>query len=117
MRNDLQERKVLYAAVWRWHFYAGLSVAPFLMLLAVTGLVEPMAQASPSCPWGDTGTVTRASLWPDNTLIATDRDGRYRQDRPHLARCAVWARPSCYATEDYQRVAASGPNVVANPLV
>lgn len=28
-----------YAAVWRWHFYAGLFVAPFLMMLALTGLV------------------------------------------------------------------------------
>ena len=30
---------MLYAAVWRWHFYAGLYVAPFLMLLALSGLV------------------------------------------------------------------------------
>jgi uncharacterized iron-regulated membrane protein len=29
----------LYRAVWRWHFYAGLFVIPFLMMLAVTGLV------------------------------------------------------------------------------
>lgn len=29
----------LYRAVWRWHFYAGLIVAPFLIILAVTGLV------------------------------------------------------------------------------
>ena len=29
----------LYFAAWRWHFYAGLYVAPFLMMLAVTGLV------------------------------------------------------------------------------
>ena len=27
-----------YRAVWRWHFYAGLYVIPFLMMLAVTGL-------------------------------------------------------------------------------
>ncbi len=27
----------LYRAVWRWHFYAGLLVLPFLALLAVTG--------------------------------------------------------------------------------
>jgi uncharacterized iron-regulated membrane protein len=27
----------LYRAVWRWHFYAGLLVLPFLILLAVTG--------------------------------------------------------------------------------
>lgn len=26
-----------YRAVWRWHFYAGLLVLPFLMLMALTG--------------------------------------------------------------------------------
>jgi uncharacterized iron-regulated membrane protein len=39
MRPAVQERKALYAAVWRWHFYAGLYVAPFLVVLACTGLV------------------------------------------------------------------------------
>ncbi|MGE0591679.1 MAG: PepSY-associated TM helix domain-containing protein [Vicinamibacterales bacterium] len=34
----MRERKALYAAVWRWHFYAGLYVAPFLVILALTGL-------------------------------------------------------------------------------
>ncbi|MFO1088023.1 MAG: PepSY domain-containing protein [Hyphomicrobiales bacterium] len=29
----------LYRAVWRWHFYAGLYVVPFLLMLAVTGLM------------------------------------------------------------------------------
>ena len=29
----------LYRAVWRWHFYAGLVVVPFLITLAVTGLI------------------------------------------------------------------------------
>lgn len=28
-----------YLAAWRWHFYAGLYVAPFLAMLAVTGLI------------------------------------------------------------------------------
>lgn len=27
----------LYRAVWRWHFYAGLIVLPFLVMMAVTG--------------------------------------------------------------------------------
>src|SRR5689334_23442602 len=27
----------LYRAIWRWHFYAGLLVLPFLVSLAVTG--------------------------------------------------------------------------------
>jgi uncharacterized iron-regulated membrane protein len=29
----------LYRAVWRWHFYAGLVVVPFLLVFAVTGLI------------------------------------------------------------------------------
>ncbi|PYC47292.1 PepSY domain-containing protein [Litorivita pollutaquae] len=29
----------LYRAAWRWHFYAGLYVIPFLIMLAVTGLL------------------------------------------------------------------------------
>lgn len=28
-----------YATAWRWHFYSGLYVAPFLLMLAATGLV------------------------------------------------------------------------------
>lgn len=28
-----------YRAVWRWHFYAGLFVTPFLLTLAITGLI------------------------------------------------------------------------------
>ena len=27
----------LYAAVWRWHFYAALFVVPFAVVLAITG--------------------------------------------------------------------------------
>lgn len=27
----------LYFAIWRWHFYAGIVVVPFLLILAVTG--------------------------------------------------------------------------------
>lgn len=54
----------LYRAAWRWHFYAGIAVIPFFLILAVTGLlmlwtsqlqgrdgdrigVEPMAAAMP----------------------------------------------------------------------
>jgi uncharacterized iron-regulated membrane protein len=29
----------LYRAIWRWHFYAGLVVVPFLIALAATGLI------------------------------------------------------------------------------
>ncbi|MEC4589653.1 PepSY domain-containing protein [Nitrospirillum amazonense] len=29
----------LYRLVWRWHFYAGLAVAPLLLILAITGAI------------------------------------------------------------------------------
>ncbi|MDI7862329.1 PepSY domain-containing protein [Rhizobiaceae bacterium n13] len=31
--------RTFYTTAWRWHFYAGLYVAPFLIMLAVTGLI------------------------------------------------------------------------------
>jgi uncharacterized iron-regulated membrane protein len=39
MSTDTQAPNRLYFAAWRWHFYAGLYVVPFLVMLAVTGLV------------------------------------------------------------------------------
>jgi len=35
--TDTVRRADVYRAVWRWHFYAGLLVLPFLILLAATG--------------------------------------------------------------------------------
>lgn len=31
--------QALYRTIWRWHFYAGLIIAPFLFILAVSGAV------------------------------------------------------------------------------
>jgi uncharacterized iron-regulated membrane protein len=31
--------QALYRTIWRWHFYAGLFIAPFLFILAVSGAV------------------------------------------------------------------------------
>jgi uncharacterized iron-regulated membrane protein len=36
--NDSADN-MLYRTVWRWHFYAGLLVAPLLLMLAVTGAI------------------------------------------------------------------------------
>ena len=33
------ESSRLYRAIWRWHFYAGIFVMPFLLVLATTGLL------------------------------------------------------------------------------
>lgn len=35
----IARRKNLYFLTWRWHFYAGLFVVPFMLMLSVTGLI------------------------------------------------------------------------------
>ncbi|WP_413582551.1 PepSY-associated TM helix domain-containing protein [Bdellovibrio sp. HCB288] len=32
-------KKDLYARIWRWHFYAGIFVIPFMIVLAITGSI------------------------------------------------------------------------------
>lgn len=39
VRETASTPSPLYRAVWRWHFYAGLLVLPFMILLAVTGSI------------------------------------------------------------------------------
>ncbi len=39
VRERASSLPALYRAVWRWHFYAGLVVVPFLLVFAVTGLI------------------------------------------------------------------------------
>ena len=36
--SDTQASNKFYKAAWRWHFYAGLYIIPFFILLAVTGM-------------------------------------------------------------------------------
>ncbi len=35
----MEPRTRLYRTIWRWHFYAGLFVMPFVLLLSVTGAI------------------------------------------------------------------------------
>ncbi|MEQ1912100.1 MAG: PepSY domain-containing protein, partial [Vicinamibacterales bacterium] len=76
MKKDVQGRKVLYATVWRWHFYAGLYVAPFLVLLALTGLV--MLAKEPIERW-QLGTLVT------NTSGGTPASHQARLDAARLA--------------------------------
>lgn len=39
MSDATQSPNRLHFAAWRWHFYAGLYVIPFLLMLATTGLI------------------------------------------------------------------------------
>lgn len=42
----------LYAAVWRWHFYAGLIVAPFFLIAALSGLVMTLKTPVEAAAYG-----------------------------------------------------------------
>lgn len=37
--REVSRSKSLYFMTWRWHFYAGLFVIPFMLMLSITGLV------------------------------------------------------------------------------
>jgi uncharacterized iron-regulated membrane protein len=60
----LADRAALYRTIWRWHFYAGLFVIPFIMLLSVTGafyLFKPQVERWEEAPFR-TGHVARVVL-------------------------------------------------------
>ncbi len=39
-KKDIENKdSVFYKAVWRWHFYAGVFVVPFMLILAITGIM------------------------------------------------------------------------------
>lgn len=64
-----------YRAIWRWHFYAGLLVLPFLTLLAVTGaiyLFKPELDAAIYAAW-DSVTL-REKPAPLSTVIANTEE-------------------------------------------
>lgn len=39
LKQEVSGVNSLYRAVWRWHFYAGIIFAPFIILLAITGII------------------------------------------------------------------------------
>jgi uncharacterized iron-regulated membrane protein len=39
MFQEFSGRTALYRTIWRWHFYAGLFVMPFILILSLTGAV------------------------------------------------------------------------------
>lgn len=60
------DRKGLYRTIWRWHFYAGLLVIPFILILAVTGaayLFKPQAERWEERAWR--GLPTAGAVSPD----------------------------------------------------
>jgi len=71
MEHTAPRRTTLYARVWRWHFFAGLWVAPFGILLALSGSVylwNPQIEAAMQRRM-DAGAV-RGPAQPEDALVA-----------------------------------------------
>ena len=45
--------KALYLSIWRWHFFAGLYVVPFILMLSLTGLVMVAGPWTDAYQYGD----------------------------------------------------------------
>ena len=98
-----------YRAVWRWHFYAGLYVIPFLLMLAVTGFFM-MLFTTYLPEHGDRLPVApQAQALPATTLAEA---ARHQADAPRCSQL-LWA-----AAQFRQRQAASAsrtPPIKAGP--
>lgn len=60
------DRAALHRTIWRWHFYAGLLVIPFILILSVTGaiyLFKPQVERWEERAWRDL--PARAPVTPD----------------------------------------------------
>ena len=95
----------LQRAVWRWHFFAGLLVLPFLLWLAVTGalyLYKPEIERQVYADWIHV-TPARATL-PLETLAARvgasvggTRSRLLSASEPALSATEARTRVSCSA--------------------
>lgn len=70
----------IYRSVWRWHFYAGLAVLPFMLWLAVTGglyLYKPEIEAMVYARWSHVA-PSGAPLPIDEIATAVERQSHAR---------------------------------------
>ena len=101
-----------YRAVWRWHFYAGVFVMPFLMLLALTGglylfkdeidhaVYRPMIEVADSPATASPDAWTAAAERAVGGRVATvlvpergDEAGRMRVDRDDGSQKTIFVDP------------------------
>lgn len=66
-----------YRTVWRWHFYAGLLVLPFLMLMALTGGIYLFKDEIDAALWRDMARVEAQAetVSPDRWVAAAQVAG------------------------------------------
>ena len=62
--------KALYVLIWRWHFFAGLYVVPFVLMLSVTGLVMLAGPWTDTYQYGDELMLVNAGIEPIEQSMA-----------------------------------------------
>ncbi|WP_443190994.1 PepSY-associated TM helix domain-containing protein [Pseudomonas indica] len=77
-----------YTLAWRWHFYAGLFVAPFMILLAITGIVYLYKPQLDTLLYADLMQVPAG----EHRLAADELLARVREAYPH-ARVSQYLPP------------------------
>lgn len=91
----------LYFAAWRWHFYAGLYVIPFLLMLAITGFFMLIL----STYWPETG--DRLTVTPTaQSLSVTDQIKAALAAVPDATKVSEYITP--YSAETVARVTVTG---------
>lgn len=74
-------RNKFYLATWRWHFYAGVYVIPFMIMLALTGLVMLFHNQIEETQYADRIFVSQGT----STVSATAQVEAVRQAYPDAA--------------------------------
>ena len=82
-KNAPKGTSSLYRAVWRWHFYAGLYVIPFLIMLAITGTLIMWSSVLYGRDGEGTAVVPQEQTLPvsvqADAALATVTDGTVKQ--------------------------------------
>ena len=70
--EDTASDASFYRAIWRWHFYAGLLVLPFMVWLALTGGIYLFKDEINGLLYGDYRTVlpTGEATLPPSEIVA-----------------------------------------------
>lgn len=80
--------KALYLSIWRWHFFAGLYVVPFILMLSLTGLVMVAGPWTDAYQYGDELTVVdgyASTQAPEGERISADAQlAAVKSAYPHL---------------------------------
>ena len=111
----------LYRAVWRWHFYAGLYVIPFLLMLAITGgYMMIYAKAGNSLGQAPNVAVTGTTVAPSvqvKAALAMVADGKFvtyiapeAANRPAFVEIAQGDKYFAVAVDPYTGTAISSQN-------